>query len=80
MKMKTGMLWFDDTAKRSFDIKVERATKHYREKYGRSPNVCYVHPSCLPSSASSNVIKVLAAKDILPHHFWLGMAEKREAE
>jgi hypothetical protein len=80
MKMETGMLWFDDTNKRSFDIKVERATQHYRQKYGHSPNVCYVHPSCLPRRASTNAIEVLAAKDVLPHHFWLGMAETQETE
>ncbi len=76
MKMKTGMLWFDDTKKRPFEAKIERATQHYKEKYGHSPNLCYVHPSCLPDNVPSNGVKVLAAKDILPHHFWLGMDER----
>ncbi|MEA3406660.1 MAG: hypothetical protein U9R48_01100 [Chloroflexota bacterium] len=80
MKMKTGMLWFDDTSKRSFDVKLERAIQHYRKKRGRAPNVCYVHPSCLPSNVPSNGIEVLTAKDILPHHFWLGIGERQEAE
>ncbi|MFP3897336.1 MAG: hypothetical protein ACLFV5_10950 [Anaerolineales bacterium] len=78
MKIKTGMLWFDNTKKRSFDAKVERATQHYKEKYRRSPDICYVHPSCLPGDVPSNGVEILAAEDILPHHFWLGMTEKKE--
>lgn len=78
MKMKTGLLWFDDTKKRSFDTKLERATQHYKKKHGRAPNVCYVHPSCLPDDVPSNGVEILSARDILPHHFWLGIGEKRE--
>lgn len=76
MTMKVGMLWFDDTRDRPLDDKIERAATYYREKYGGIPNVCYVHPSCLTHTGSPDQpIKVLSARDVLPHHFWIGVAE-----
>ena len=73
--MKTGMLWFDDSARRSFDAKVTKAMIHYREKYGHEPTVCYVNSGCLPSDQPLAGIKIVASHDILPDHFWLGLAD-----
>ena len=74
--MKQGMLWFDDTPDRPLAAKIERAAKYYREKYGGPPNTCFVHPSCLPSNGvPDKPIKLLGARDILPHHFWIGVSE-----
>ena len=79
--MKMGMLWFDDTQDQTLSAKIERAATYYREKYGDSPNVCYVHPSFLArENSSKQVIKVLGARDILPHHFWLGVVEARDKQ
>lgn len=52
-KMNIGMLWFDNDAKSSLDTKIERAASYYRTKYGRTPTLCFVHPSMLPANASS---------------------------
>jgi len=74
--LKVGLLWFDDTPQRPFNIKIERAMVYYAAKYGRLPNVCYVHPSCLPQPApEAPAIAVRAAQDVLPHHFMLGVAQ-----
>ena len=85
--MKTGMLWFDDDAKRSISEKVERAAVHYREKYGVAPNLCYANPNVLadspaavqPSAAAGNkglaCITLKHARSILPNHFWLGVSD-----
>lgn len=73
--MKIGMLWYDDSPRRSFQDKVAQAINYYRAKYGRLPNTCYVHPSCLPDEGDAACgLKLVGAEDILPHHFWLGVA------
>ena len=45
--MKIGMLWFDNDPKSNLDLKIERAATYYRNKYGCSPTLCFVHPSML---------------------------------
>ena len=82
--MKTGLLWYDGDAKRPLEDKIERAAERYRQKFGRWPNTCYVHPqavaggkgeekglACQPRESQA-LIRVLFAPNILPHHFWLG--------
>ncbi|MBC7254724.1 MAG: hypothetical protein H5T70_10270 [Chloroflexi bacterium] len=72
MILRVGMLWFDDSADRPLEAKIERAARRYREKYGRAPNVCYVHISAFKPEASTEALKVIGRADILPHHLWLG--------
>lgn len=74
MSLRVGMLWFDDSADRPLEAKIERAAKRYREKYGRAPNVCYVHVSVLQGEASTDGIKVIGRTDILPYHLLIGEA------
>ena len=75
MKLRVGMLWFDDTPQRPLHDKLELAVQHYQSKYGNSPNICYVHPSVLAGGAAGSRVQVVAAQFILPHHFWIGVAE-----
>ena len=42
--MDIGMLWFDNDQKSSIPSKVERAARYYQKKYGKNPDLCYVHP------------------------------------
>ena len=80
MALRTGMLWYDDTPGRPFDAKIELAVKYYLAKYGSAPTVCYVHPATLPNQvATRQTLAVFAAQDILPYHFWLGVANTQEA-
>jgi len=79
--IQEGLLWFDDNPTRPVSDKIERAVQRYQQKYGHNPDVCYVHESEIrtqlkegePSLADG--VKVLPAKSVLPHHFWLGMTE-----
>jgi len=83
--MIVGMLWFDNDPKSGLAVKVKRAADYYRSKYGRSPNLCFVHPSMLPEglSASENEvqsrvittdgIEVRSNRSVLPNHFWIGV-------
>ena len=47
--MNIGMLWFDNDPKAELTTKVERAAVYYLNKYGKSPNLCFVHPTMLRS-------------------------------
>ncbi len=74
--MKTGMLWFDNDAKRTLAEKVERAAAYYQKKYGRRPSLCFVHPSMLQGDAKkAGEIALEASRQVLPNHFWLGFQE-----
>ncbi|MBN1953817.1 MAG: hypothetical protein JW900_02095 [Anaerolineae bacterium] len=74
--MKVGMLWFDNDPGRNMAQKVGRAARHYRQKFGRQPNVCYVHPSMLDGdSCHLERLKIAPKSSILKHHFWIGEEE-----
>lgn len=79
--MNIGMLWFDNDPKAEFNAKIERAARYYHEKYGRTPNLCFVHPSMLGNGHSkedstplkSGNIVVRPSRSVLPNHFWIGV-------
>jgi hypothetical protein len=72
-----GMLWFDDSSL-PFAEKLAHAAAYYRNKHGCSPNVCYVHSSSLNDKASApDTIRIVGMDNLLPNHFWLGVAEQR---
>jgi hypothetical protein len=82
--MDIGLLWFDDDPRRRLEDKVGRAAQRYREKYGRWPNTCYVHPTVVTDHLGQDLrvacrmrrpqttIRVVSAPNILLHHYWLG--------
>lgn len=90
--MQTGLLWYDSDTRRGLEDKVGRAAQRYREKYGRWPNTCFVHPQTLAGNTKQElklagqrrnaeaVIRVLAAPNILLHHFWLGISSGESTE
>jgi hypothetical protein len=80
--MKSGLLWFDDDPQRRLEEKVLRAATHYERKYGRSPNLCFVHPSVFNGNGKHPVkraggVEICPGRSVLPDHFWLGVAEDR---
>ena len=90
--METGLLWYDGDPKRPLEDKVGRAVERYRQKYGRWPNICFVHPQVVGDQATDGLrlaclgkspkatIRVLPAPNVLVHHFWLGEASEREGD
>jgi hypothetical protein len=82
--MEIGLLWYDNDPRRTLEDKIGQAAQRYREKYGRWPNTCYVHPQAVAEPAeqgqemacrlkgSRTTIQVLSAPNILLHHLWLG--------
>jgi hypothetical protein len=80
--MNVGMLWFDNDRKSDLLTKVTRAATYYKSKYGKHPNICFVHPSMANSSLESRSdekklnagdIEVCLTKSVLPNHFWIGI-------
>jgi hypothetical protein len=71
--MNIGMLWLDDDKGVGFDDKVVRAARYYKDKYGRSPNLCLVHKGMLAEEKRVGKIQVRPAQNVLPNHFWLGI-------
>jgi hypothetical protein len=85
--MDVGLLWYDGDPKRPLEDKIGRAARRYRDKYGRWPNTCYVHPQAVNGQAGQELrplnaratIRLLAAPNILLHHFWLGESNDQAA-
>jgi hypothetical protein len=80
--MKVGLLWFDDDPQRELEQKVLRAATHYEHKYGRLPDLCFVHPSALGGNGKRPVkkaggVEIRPGHSVLLHHFWLGVAEDK---
>ena len=85
--MQTGLLWYDDDPQRPLEAKISLAAERYRDKYGRLPDTCYVHPqavagrptgtlqvTCRPAAAApgNGTVRIVSAPYILVNHFWLG--------
>jgi hypothetical protein len=79
--MNIGMLWYDNDPKVALKEKVERAAAYYRRKYGRIPDVCFVHPKMLGSLPEQRVgteseVAVRSNRLIQPGHLWIGEDDK----
>ncbi|HZU06137.1 MAG TPA: hypothetical protein VFB73_09185 [Chloroflexota bacterium] len=74
--MREGLLWYDADRRRPTLQKIDDAARRYRERFGRAPNCCHVHPS---EWVAHPVLEVVADATILPHHFWVGVDESRPA-
>ena len=73
--MKVGWMWFDNDPERSVEEKIQRAAQHYRTKFGRFPNTCYVNQRSITGDGfRCGKVRVVGAPNILPHHFWLGVS------
>ena len=76
--MHTGMLWFDNS-QTALTVKIQKAVDYYYKKYGRSPDLCLVHPSMLDQSQRQleiNKLTVRPYRPVLPGHIWIGIEDK----
>ncbi len=72
--MDFGMLWFDNDPKSDVLSKVQKAGAYYRNKYGETPNLCFVHPSMITEAkTTAGDISVCSNQTMLPNHFWIGV-------
>jgi alkyl sulfatase BDS1-like metallo-beta-lactamase superfamily hydrolase len=85
--MQTGLLWFDNDPRRGMTVKIEDAVRRYQEKFGIAPNICYVNQAAFDEGELKfalqgiqvTSLRVVPASNVLPHHFWVGIEEQREA-
>lgn len=80
--MHTGMLWFDNS-QTALNIKIQKAVDYYHKKYGRTPDLCLVHPSMLDAQSGGsqrqievNKLTVRPYRPVLPGHIWIGIEDK----
>ena len=74
--MHTGMLWFDNS-QTALNTKIRKAIDYYHKKYGRSPDLCLVHPSMLKDSdLEVERITVRPYRPVLPGHLWIGVEDQ----
>ncbi|HLO17142.1 MAG TPA: hypothetical protein VK206_20070, partial [Anaerolineales bacterium] len=81
LNMHTGMLWFDNS-QTALTVKIQKAVDYYHKKYGRSPDLCLVHPSMLDAEGRNqrqleiNKLTVRPYRPVLPGHIWIGIEDK----
>ena len=80
--MNVGMLWFDNDTKSDLTTKIKRAAIYYQNKYGKHPNLCFVHPSMTVTNGilmdetpgfKAGEIEVRTTRSVLPNHIWIGI-------
>jgi len=72
--MKIGMLWFNNDTKAALEIRVQQAADYYRNKYGKTPNMCFVHPNTQGvCEYKTNGIELRTTRTVMPNHFWIGV-------
>jgi hypothetical protein len=75
------MLWFDNS-QTALTVKIQKAVDYYHKKYGRSPDLCLVHPSMLEAAERNqrqleiNKLTVRPYRPVLPGHIWIGIEDK----
>ena len=73
--MHTGMLWFDNS-QISLEIKIQKAIDYYHKKYGKTPDLCLVHPSMLKDvKFEDKNVTVRPYRPVLPGHIWIGIED-----
>lgn len=76
----TKILWFDNSVD-SLETKVERAAKHFLNKYGEPATVCHINPETLDGKKggfSIGNIKIISNRNIRPNHFRIGTKNKQK--
>jgi hypothetical protein len=79
--METGLLWCDDSKKKTLEEKVNEAVSAYCTKpcfAGKRPDTCYVHPSMLNEEIRVNGVRVVAIPVIAPHHLLVGVEQSSD--
>jgi len=78
--MNMGMLWYDSNPQTDLPSKLTRAVSYYFEKYGKQPNLCFIHPSMLSEEQTRQIspslgVELKPNRLVLPHHFWIGVRD-----
>ena len=71
--MDVGMLWLDDDKGSTLEEKILRAADYYKNKYGKTPNMCLVNQTQLDEEKQVGRIQVTPVQNVLRNHFWMGV-------
>ena len=79
--MEIGMLWFDNDKRSDYPEKIARAAAYYHKKYGKAPNICFVHPGTIKTVKDDQLVhsqgvEIRISKTMLPNHFWIGVDDR----
>jgi len=76
--MDTGMLWFSTDKSADLLAEINSAAHYYQNKYGRSPNLCFINPNAMEkiNGRENATIAIKPDKTVLPGHLWIGVEEK----
>lgn len=80
--MHTGLMWFDNDPRTALAVKIQRASDYYKQKFGRTPDLCLVNPSMLGESQLETIeqrgrqITIRPYRPVLPGHLWIGVEEE----
>lgn len=77
--MNIGMMWLDADTHRTLEEKVKQASRYYQDKYGQKPTEAQVNSKTLPEERVIGGLRVVPAKNILLHHIWIGVGDKKVA-
>ncbi len=77
--MQVGMLWFDGDNQLDLYTRIERAATYYKDKYGRTPNLCVVHPATFNKETVERAVnlEIRSSITVQPNYFWLGIKERK---
>jgi len=78
--MQSGLLWYDGEPTRTLAAKVTAGAERFAERFGVTPDTCYVSDSALKEGEVSipfqgGNLRLVPARNILANHFWLGLNE-----
>lgn len=69
-------VWYDDNPKKTVGAKIDEAVLRYKQRYGRSPDICMLNDAVLTSdyeaSEANPDIRIRAAKNVPYNYFWVG--------
>jgi hypothetical protein len=75
--MQAGLLWFDNDPARPLTAKATDAAERFTQKFGVTPDVCYVNARSLKDGDvvipfHEGKLRLTPAANILANHFWIG--------
>jgi hypothetical protein len=73
MRLREGLIWFDNSPRVTFAEKVQAAMAAFERRYRQAADVCYVNPVDLPPETSLPAeVAVIPERTVLRHHFYVG--------
>jgi hypothetical protein len=69
-------VWYDDNPKKAVKDKIDEAVLRYKQKYGKTPNVCMLSEKVqsndyIPTSGALG-LQIRPAKNVPQNYFWIG--------